>query len=71
MTKKQLLAENQALRKALKIVCVEPNSEDAIIIKFTQIHIAKCDKLIWFGSELSTTAKFNFNGLLTQLQNGK
>lgn len=49
MTKAQLIKENEALRKALRIVCTEPNSMDAYLIRGTEKHHVAIEKIVWAG----------------------
>lgn len=63
MTKAQLIKENEALRNALRIVCTEPNSVDAHLIRGTEKHHVAIEKMIWFGNtnEVNTN---KFRGLI-------
>lgn len=59
MTKAQLIKENEALRKALRIVCTEPNSADAHLIRGTEKHHVAIEKMIWEGNpNVVNTNKF-------------
>jgi hypothetical protein len=65
MTKAQLIKENEALRKALRIICTEPNTVDAYIIKGTEKHHAAIEKIIWAGNPNQLNEN-KFGGVLNE-----